>query len=441
MFTRLLRLTRRSAAIHKESGSLRSAAAFFLKSFVVKARAGLLHASSLLRLFLPRTRSRTRQRLDRLRDHNKIIVCVSVSGGLGDLVVAGRFLRDLQREVEPFCFDVFCASPSLVEWIFRDIKGFEQAFPDSLESFAAKEYDLSLRINQAVSFRKELLRWNRLKVAPKLLNSLRLIGKFNAPDNFGTYIKYHPKLDNGLARKAVFLGHSRRLLLQNMAGVDYGGDSYPISYDTKVLSRFGLEKHAFITIHNGFDTNFIVTGSRATKCYPHFYRVVQGIKAAQPNLRVVQVGGTTSEPIPGVDLNLIGQTDLKEVAGLLRFTALHLDNEGGLVHLAACYGRRSLVVFGPTPSDYFGYPENINVDPQICGGCWWIDDLWMSRCPRGIGKPECLETQSPEKIIDFAIRALADSSVLTMGQHASAHTLDLARDAELDKKLNYSFPR
>jgi hypothetical protein len=65
----------------------------------------------------------------------------------------------------------------------------------------------------------------------------------------------------------------------------------------------------------------------------------------------------------------------------------------------------------------------------------------MSRCPRGIGKPECLETQSPEKIIDFAIRALADSSVLTMGQHASAHTLDLARDAELDKKLNYSFPR
>lgn len=165
-----------------------------------------------------------------------------------------------------------------------------------------------------------------------------------------------------------------------------------------------------MTVHNGFDTNFVIAGQRATKCYPHFAEVATGLKAARPDLIVVQIGTTTSDPMPGVDLNLIGQTSLREVAGLLRATALHLDNEGGLVHLAACYGRRSLVVFGPTPSDYFGYPHNINVDPVRCGGCWWIDELWMDRCPRGMAQPECMFTQPPERIVALALAALAPVS-------------------------------
>jgi hypothetical protein len=64
------------------------------------------------------------------------------------------------------------------------------------------------------------------------------------------------------------------------------------------------------------------------------------------------------------------------------------------------------VVFGPTPSDYFGYPENINIDPVQCGGCWWIDELWMDRCPRGSAQPECMFTQPPEKIVAEALAAL-----------------------------------
>jgi ADP-heptose:LPS heptosyltransferase len=121
---------------------------------------------------------------------------------------------------------------------------------------------------------------------------------------------------------------------------------------------------------------------------------------------IVQLGTTTSEAIAGVDLNLIGRTSLAEAAALLRATALHLDNEGGLVHLAACYGRRSLVVFGPTPSDYFGYPGNINLDPLRCGGCWWIEESWMDRCPRSMTPPECMFAQPPERLVELALGAL-----------------------------------
>lgn len=195
-----------------------------------------------------------------------------------------------------------------------------------------------------------------------------------------------------------------------MVGIDYAGDQLAIGSDDTALERFGLTGRNFVTVHNGFDTNFVIAGQRATKCYPHFAEVATGLKAARPDLIVVQIGTTTSDPMPGVDLNLIGQTSLREVAGLLRATALHLDNEGGLVHLAACYGRRSLVVFGPTPSDYFGYPHNINVDPVRCGGCWWIDELWMDRCPRGMAQPECMFTQPPERIVALALAALAPVS-------------------------------
>jgi ADP-heptose:LPS heptosyltransferase len=65
------------------------------------------------------------------------------------------------------------------------------------------------------------------------------------------------------------------------------------------------------------------------------------------------------------------------------------------VHLARCYGVTSCVVFGPTPSDYFGYPGNINVDPAFCGGCWWIEETWMDRCPRRFPEARCLTEQDP----------------------------------------------
>jgi len=193
-----------------------------------------------------------------------------------------------------------------------------------------------------------------------------------------------------------------------MLGISYSDDALAIEADHEALRRFGLVERDFITVHNGFDPNFIVSGQRATKCYPHFNAVITKLKAARPELLIVQLGTSTSEPIAAADLILIGRTNLAEAAGLLRKTQLHLDNEGGLVHLAACYGRRSLVVFGPTPSDYFGYPANINVDPLRCGGCWWIEESWMDRCPRGMKQPECMFAQPPDKILTLALKALSE---------------------------------
>jgi hypothetical protein len=339
------------------------------------------------------------------------MVAITVSGGLGDLIVIARCIRDMAAEVEPFYLDIFAPSPSLASWVFSAVPGFKGAYPDSLDNLSGQDYDLRLRMNQTVVVVHESISWVGLREAPRLLDCVRQMIRTRRHDGLEPYILNHPRLDNGLARKAVYSNRNRNNFLHSMVGINYVGDELPIEFDEAALNLFGLEGQKFVTLHNGFDTNFVIAGRRATKCYPHFAKVVAGLKAARPDLILVQLGTTTSEPLPGVDLNLIGKTSLREVAGLLRMSALHLDNEGGLVHLAACYGRRSLVVFGPTPSDYFGYPGNINIDPIHCGGCWWIDELWMDRCPRGMAQPECMFSQPPEKLVMVALAALDSANV------------------------------
>lgn len=412
MLARLSRLTRRASFVYHETGSRRAALGFFGKSLVAKASTVAAHLWSFRRYLMPwRILAETR-RLEAMRSDGRLAIAITVSGGLGDLIVIARWMRDLAAGVEPFSFDVFAPAPSLATWVFAPIPGFGRAYPDTLDDLAGRGYDLRLRVNQTVVVRYESVRWARLRKAPRML---AVAAKMNAARHRGglePYILNHPRLDNGLARKAVYAGRNRNDFLHALTGLDYGGDRLGLAADESVLERLGLAGRAFVTVHNGFDTNFVITGQRATKCYPHFAAVVAGLKAARPDLAVVQLGTTTSDPIPGVDLDLIGKTSLAEVAGLLRATALHLDNEGGLVHLAACYGRRSLVVFGPTPSAYFGYPQNINVDPVRCGGCWWIDELWMDRCPRGMAQPECMFTQPPEQIVGLALAALRPSPEL-----------------------------
>jgi ADP-heptose:LPS heptosyltransferase len=414
MLDRARRLTQRTTGVYHESGSLQLALSYFFRSIVTKASAVTCHVWALwMRLILRRSLTKI-QSPGAARSNGRPAIAITVSGGLGDLIVIARCMRDIAAETEPFSLDVFAPLPSLATWVFSAVPGFERAYPDSLDSLSWQDYDLRLRMNQTVVVVHESINWARLREAPRILDCVRKMIRSRRRDGLEPYILYHPRLDNGLARKAVYTNRNRNNFLHSMVGIDYAGDQLSLEFDDTVLERAGLKERKFVTLHNGFDTNFVIAGRRATKCYPHFAEVVAGMKAARPDLLLVQIGTTTSEPIPGVDLDLIGKTSLRDVAGLLRASALHLDNEGGLVHLAACYGRRSVVVFGPTPSDYFGYPHNLNIDPIHCGGCWWMDELWMDRCPRGMAQPECVFSQPPGAIVSLALQAL-DSAAPCVG--------------------------
>jgi Glycosyltransferase family 9 (heptosyltransferase) len=335
-------------------------------------------------------------------------LAIAISGGLGDTLVIARFVRDIAIHVGEIRFDVFSPTPKHAAWVFRYVPGFRTAYYDVAFNRTLFEYDLSIRANQSAVVYQEHVRWDAVRHNHRLMEVIDSLIRFRP--KIDVFVAHHPWLDHFLARTAVFAGASRRDFLHAMAGLRYSSNRLSISKDSSIVGRLGLSPGEYVTVHNGFDPGFVISAPRATKCYPHFGAVVALLKDAMPNVIFVQVGTTTSKPIAECDLILLNRTSLDEVAGLLSRALLHLDNEGGLVHLAACLGTRSAVVFGPTPHDYFGYPDNINITPPVCGGCWYMTRTWMDGCPKGHDTPVCLTEQDPRAVADRVLVAVAEAT-------------------------------
>ena len=248
----------------------------------------------------------------------------------------------------------------------------------------------------------EYARWRAVrKYNQRLPNVCAAIYRFKP--KIDVFIENHPRLEGDLGRAAVFMNMNRYTFQQGMSGIKYGGPRLSLPKDETALARFGLEGKRYVTLHNGFDAeeaNHVGKGRLATKCYPHFPEIVSRLHEVCPDIQIVHLGAGTSRPIDAVDLNLIGRTSLSETTAIIESAALHIDNEGGLVHIASCLGTRSCVIFGPTSLDFFGYEENINIPPASCGGCWWTTGDWLRNCPRGFDGPRCLSEQPPERIVE-----------------------------------------
>lgn len=160
----------------------------------------------------------------------------------------------------------------------------------------------------------------------------------------------------------------------------------------------------YATVHHGADPNMSGGSGVQTKNLPigHWRSIVAGLKSA--GLAAVQLGEAHEEAIGGVDVDFRGKLNFREAAYVIKFAAVHIDTEGGLVHAARAMFTPSVVAFGPTPVDFFGYAANFNIAPRLCGGCWWTTDDWSRRCPRELADPECMDSQKPAVIVEAALR-------------------------------------
>lgn len=402
---RLKRFVTLTRTVYADTGSRRQAALFAAKFFLTKFPTLIAHVWHAMPWY-------TGRRAKAIRSAKALgvpLVAIKVSGGVGDYIVAARFLRDLCVSVEPCHLFLYANSPPRAEWLFASLPGYQTAYADSLFDIDAASYDLAISVNTLVTMRPAGLT-RALRGAPKLLAARTAIWRHQTP--LTPFIEHHPRLDNGLARVAVVSGYTRRDFLHHCAGIPYGGDALDIEV---VSHRTGATRHRpYVTVHNGFDHNFVINGKTATKCYPHFEAVVAGIKHAFPDLLVVQIGINTSERLPSADIDYLNKTTLKEAADIIRGAVLHIDNEGGFVHIASSFGVTSCVVFGPTPSAYFGYPNNINIDPPVCGDCWWMTETWMGQCVKGHAAPPCMYDQLPNAILT----RICDHIMGTLEQYA-----------------------
>ncbi|WP_428073006.1 glycosyltransferase family 9 protein [Candidatus Avelusimicrobium faecicola] len=111
------------------------------------------------------------------------------------------------------------------------------------------------------------------------------------------------------------------------------------------------------------------------------------------------------ERLGNADKNLAGKTSLEEIKVILKHAFLHIDSEGGLVHLRhALKGGASCVFYGPTSPQVYGYSENISLCSNVCPiYCECYSRTWQKKCLRG--KRICMESITPQYALDKIIEA------------------------------------
>ena len=110
-----------------------------------------------------------------------------------------------------------------------------------------------------------------------------------------------------------------------------------------------------------------------------------------------------------------GRTSFNDLKILLKHSYLHIGPEGGMIHLRhALCKKRSCVLFGPTSQDFYGYPENINIEgPGCINHCEWLTDRWQEKCLNNSGTCcEKLVRMTPDYVINEISKSIIKNNNL-----------------------------
>jgi ADP-heptose:LPS heptosyltransferase len=330
-----------------------------------------------------------------------ITIALRAYGGLGDHIVSLKIYEELTRLCNDCVIDVFC-KPHFGRAVFENQPKLGKIYPFASldEEKTMMVYDVVLDICHIVIVKKAS--YQRVKsVCPKLAEKLRLL-HYGVKDY---YLKIHDEPYRSVihVRQAEIAGKNRYTSL--------GGEAFAIN-DNKVNIRLdkrmrvdylALGLSHYITLNCGWGGDFTIQ----TKVWPleHYKNFIQLLKSKRPDLAIVQVSGAEASKLEGADKHFIAE-DLELVKYILKGSLLHIDSESGITHLATQLGTKCLVMFGPTPIQYYGYPQNINILPVICGNCMGIVLDWYTTCYRADSKPNekniCMRSITPEMVLEKA---------------------------------------
>lgn len=337
-------------------------------------------------------------------------------GGLGDAVVSMPLLYALQEYLgEHGKIDITTGqSIEALGEVYHGIPFIGQILPhrSGAELVFGEIYDVMVIANELVNVQ---VKDAAQPLLPEFCQAAQ--NGFKRREKFGIINHVHTLANNQLGNHAVLLGLDRRSLPLYSLGLPHYQETMPTMHlrmgALSALAERGLAPGQYITIQDGWDAMFPLKtpDTRPTKVWSAdaWAALVIELKARHPDKKIVQLGSpSTGADIPGVDLNLRGKIALRDAIAILKYTALHVDTEGGLVHMARGLHTRSLVLFGPTNEKFFGYARNKNLVPP-CTNCWWLTQDWMSDCVRELPVPECMTHHTPQNVASAVSVCLAEN--------------------------------
>lgn len=345
--------------------------------------------------------------------NNQINVGFLLRGGLGDMVVSANYLYKFRQKYsdENLRIDVFSHNSfnsakvvlydgNVIDNLYKE-EGFEKRFHD---------YDVFFDLSRYPNLKRR----NDKKIAammPELFEYIHLSERYRSEN--ARFFTKAGITDGQSAMLSVIKGKKR---INQPDIFEFFGITEKYEYEIPLmedeldyLKDIDLADRKFITINRGVDTNYT---SNSIKMWPlSYYNILIALlKKKYPDLVLVQLGASHDRcpAFENIDIDMVGKTNLEQVKVLLKHSLVHIDNEGGMVHLRhALGGGKSVVIFGPTSADFFGYSENENLVGNGCDTwCEWAVSSWQGGCLRGFHTAPCMASVTPEMVMDAVDRII-----------------------------------
>lgn len=328
---------------------------------------------------------------------------VYMSGGLGDALISLNYIYYLKKYLanEDVLIDIYFEKKIFTKFV--EMNNFINKYYIG-RTYNTEDYDVFFRLIRypfLYTFDKKFVKTKSLK----LFNLLERYEKFI--DEHRKVILQEPRYDS-IGKDIALANDQLRLQQPDIDGIlgipkEYG---LPIEVNNieETLKKFDLQGVKFITLNRGVGTK--LSASPKLWSLENYNSLIKMLKEKYPDYKLIQIGDTNSTfgMMEGLDMNLVGKTSFEELLVLLKTANLHIDCEGGLVHLRkALNAPPSVVLFGPTSLDFFGYSSNINIKAEdACKiACEWVSTQWETTCikTKSLENP-CMQAITPEMVME-----------------------------------------
>lgn len=316
-----------------------------------------------------------------IRASNPTFLPVHITGGIGDIIINIDALRFLAKR---FKVVVYTHHIEAFKYFYRDPIPVFKNLPDYAWSI---EFNTFSKFHQTYGFHGFLVKEHEnLYIQQQEM--------FNEYPKLETIIKTH-------FTKFFLISNFAKEINETRWSFPLFSLGYKERPEYEFLPRALKEK--YITIHDGFDIhNQSIISGRATKTWKweHWNNLVKELKKIYPDYKIIQLGAKTAREIDGVDSCLINKTSITECFDILSKSSLHIDGDSGLSHAATRMQVPSVVLWGPTPVDFYSYKQNINLKSLVCSqACYGVKDNWNDKCPIGYQSPKCMDEISPNQVL------------------------------------------
>ena len=347
---------------------------------------------------------------------DKIAIAVICDGGVGDSICHLNYCYKLHKYSDKVVIDLYNKAKT-IDSLYDPNQNYLRAWFNKDEFVEKKKYfyDLVIRIKE----RFPLIVYAHLRRIDRIDGRIgRLVELYREYyKNFSFYYDFSPSSDGASANLSLAMGFKRfnQADLYHKLGIKDIEISIQTTSDNDVLSKFGLHTDNYITVNRSVDSG---RGQwESTKLWPKAYyeELFKKLKTLFPKLAIVYISPQTEDFVPSDIVNLGGRTSFNDLKILLKHSYLHIGPEGGMIHLRhALCKKRSCVLFGPTSQDFYGYPENINIEgPGCINHCEWLTDRWQEKCLNNSGTCcEKLVRMTPDYVINEISKSIIKNNNL-----------------------------